>query len=186
MEDLWHELLGLEADSHSITAGQMCARAVVVFLVALALLRLSGKRTFASSSAFNMVLKIILGAVLSRAIVAASPFGATLLASAVLVLLHRLLAWAAFRSKFIGRLIKGAPVQLVKDGRYCEDNMRRASISHNDLLEGLRHGGHRASLEGIDQVYLERNGHISVVKKKPKPGPAKQGAEATLNTNRPQ
>ncbi|TGE21844.1 DUF421 domain-containing protein [Hymenobacter aquaticus] len=184
MDDFWNTLLGLDATSDSITAGQMCARAVVVFLASLGLLRLAGKRTLGSSSAFNMVLKIMLGAVLSRAIVAASPFGATLLASAVLVLLHRLLAYAAYHSELIGRLIKGSPVLLVQDGQYCHDNMRRASITENDLLEGLRHSGHSASLAGIDRVYLERNGHISVIKSKPKPTATKRPEPSIENRPR--
>jgi uncharacterized membrane protein YcaP (DUF421 family) len=87
-----NELLGLQASSHNINTLQMCARAILVFLWALLLLRLAGNRAFGSGSALDMVLKVVFGAVLSRAIVAASPFGATMLAGAVLMGLYRLLA----------------------------------------------------------------------------------------------
>ena len=91
MKEFWDTLFGPHADSHTITALQMTVRAVLVFFAALALLRVSGKRTFGTNAAFDMVVKIMLGAVMSRAVVAASPFWGTLLAGFVLVGLHRLL-----------------------------------------------------------------------------------------------
>jgi hypothetical protein len=92
-------LFGLYADSHTITDVQLMMRAVVIFFATLVLLRLSGKHTFGGSAAFDIVVKTILEAVLSRAVVAASPFVETLLAGLVLVGLHRSLARAAFRSE---------------------------------------------------------------------------------------
>jgi uncharacterized membrane protein YcaP (DUF421 family) len=92
-------LFGLYADSHTITDVQLMMRAVVIFFATLVLLRLSGKHTFGGSAAFDIVVKTILEAVLSRAVVAASPFVGTLLAGLVLVGLHRSLARAAFRSE---------------------------------------------------------------------------------------
>ncbi|MBC6990927.1 DUF421 domain-containing protein [Hymenobacter sp. BT491] len=160
------QLLGLQADAHTITTAQMCVRAVVVFAVGLALLRFAGMRTFGSGTAFDMVLKIILGAVLSRAIVAASPFGSTLLASMVLVVLHRLLAIASFYSNAVGKVIKGAPKKLAQDGKLLTDNLRRANITDRDLHEGLREAANVDSISETDIVQLERNGKITVVKKK--------------------
>jgi uncharacterized membrane protein YcaP (DUF421 family) len=163
MEDFFTELLGLHKSSHTIEAGQMCARAVVVFFAALAMLRLSGKRTFGSNSPFDVVVKIMLGAVLSRAVVAASPFGATLLASLVIVALHRLLAWAAFHSHAVGRFIKGSTYILVEHGQIRHDNLRKNYLSEKDLWEGLRKSGHVDSLTDAETVWLERDGTISVI-----------------------
>jgi hypothetical protein len=159
-------LFGLHADSHTITAVQLTMRAVAVFFAALVLLRLSGKHTFGGSTAFDMVVKIMLGAVLSRAIVAASPFWGTLGAGLVFVLLHRLLAWAAFRSEWVGRLVKGEATLLAQQGQALPDNLRQTDLSEKDLLEGLREQGNLASIDQAEAVYLERDGSISVVKKK--------------------
>lgn len=165
MTDVLDFLFGLHADSHTITAVQLMMRALVVFFGTLALLRVSGKHTFGGSTAFDVVVKIMLGAVLSRAVVAASPFWGTLGAGLVLVLLHRLLAWAAFRSEWVGWLVKGKATLLVKQGQVIHDNLRQTDLSENDLLEGLREQGNLASLDQAEAVYLERNGSISVVKK---------------------
>ena len=158
-------LFGPDADSHTITTLQMTVRAVLIFFAVLALLRISGQRTFGTSAAFDMVVKIMLGAVMSRAVVAASPFGGTLLAGLVLVGLHRLLAWASFRSKAIGRLVKGEGLLLAEHGRANADNLRRSNITHEDLHEGLREAANLATLDQAESVRLERDGSISVVKK---------------------
>lgn len=161
---LGERLLALHADSHTITAGPMCARAVLVFFVALALLRLAGVRTFGGNTAFDMVLKIMLGALLSRAVVAASPFFGTLAAGAVFVGLHRLLAWAAY-SDAVGKLIKGEATVLARQGQLLPEHLRRANLSDKDLHEGLRDAAHLDSVAATETVYLERSGTISVVKK---------------------
>ena len=165
MKELWDTLFGPDADSHTITALQMTVRAVLVFFAVLALLRVSGKRTFGANTAFDMVVKIVLGAVMSRAVVAASPFWGTLLAGFVLVGLHRLLAWASFRSKTIGRLVKGEGMVLVEDGRPNAANLRRNNLTEEDLREGLRENGNLATPDQAQTVRLERDGNISVVKK---------------------
>ena len=158
-------LFGLHADSHSITAVQMTTRAVLVFFVALALLRLSDPRTFGGSTAFDLVVKIILGSVLGRAVAAASPFGGTLLASLVFVLLHRLLAWASCRYRWIDELVKGKVYLLAEQGQARPEELRRLNLNNLDLQEGLHENGNVGALDQTEAVYLERDGSISVVKK---------------------
>ena len=51
----------------------------------------------------------MLGAILSRAIAADSPFGVIIAAAATLVLLHRLLAYTTYFFPPLGRLVKGQP-----------------------------------------------------------------------------
>jgi uncharacterized membrane protein YcaP (DUF421 family) len=165
MHELLDTLYGPGADSHTITALQMAVRAALVFLAVLVLLRLSGKRTFGGNTAFDMVVKIMLGAVMSRAVVAASPFGGTLLAGLVLVGLHRVLAWAAFRSAAVGRLVKGESLLLAENGQPHTENLRRSCITAEDLREGLRENANLAALDQTQSVHLERDGTISVVKK---------------------
>jgi uncharacterized membrane protein YcaP (DUF421 family) len=166
MHELLDTLFGFEVDSHTISALQIAVRSVLVFFAALALLRLSGQRTFGGNTAFDMVIKIMLGAVLSRAVVAASPFGGTLLAGLVLVGLHRLLAWASFRSETVSRWVKGDAVLLAEHGQPRPETLAQHNLTHNDLLEGLRDSGNVASLADTEAVRLERNGSISVVKKR--------------------
>jgi uncharacterized membrane protein YcaP (DUF421 family) len=54
----------------------MLTRAILVFFAVLALLRPSDSHTFGANTTFTMVVKIMLGAVISCAVVAASLFWA--------------------------------------------------------------------------------------------------------------
>lgn len=165
MSDLLDYLFGPHADSHTITAVQMTTRAVLVFFAALGLLRLSGPRTFGGSTAFDMVVKIMLGAILSRAVVAASPFWGTLLAGLAFVLLHRALAWASYHFDWVAKLVKGQVYVLAEKGQPNPEQLRRLKLSEKDLHEGLHENGNVATLADTEAVYLERDGSISVVKK---------------------
>jgi uncharacterized membrane protein YcaP (DUF421 family) len=145
----------------------MTTRAVLVFFAALGLLRLSGPRTFGGSTAFDMVVKIMLGAILSRAVVAASPFWGTLLAGLAFVLLHRGLAWASYHSEWVAKLVKGQVYLLAQHGQPKAEQLQQLNLSEQDLREGLHENGNVASLADTEAVYLERDGSISVVTKKP-------------------
>jgi uncharacterized membrane protein YcaP (DUF421 family) len=111
------------------------------------------------------VLTILLGAILSRAIVGASPFLPILCSALTLTFLYRVFAGLAFYSKWIGRMVKGSSQVLYKDQKLMEENMKKAMITNHDLMEGIRINSNLNSLDKIDTVYVERNGEISVIKK---------------------
>ncbi|RZJ58600.1 MAG: DUF421 domain-containing protein [Hymenobacter sp.] len=167
MHELLDFLFGFHADSKTVTALQMTTRAIILFFAALGLLRLSGPRTFGGSTAFDLVVKIMLGSVLSRAVAASSPFGGTLLACTAFVLLHRGLAWASYRYHWVDTVVKGSVFLLAEKGQVKAEQLRQLNLNEVDLHEGLRESGNLDSLAETEAVYLERDGSISVVKKKP-------------------
>ena len=140
---------------------------MVVFLIAIVLLRLSGRRTFASNSALEMVAKFMLGATLSRAIAADAPFFTILAAAAtlMLVLVHRGLAYITYLFPAVGRLVKGKASVLAEGITIHHHELRRASISEEALQSGLRVGANVDNLAQPRAVRLEHDGNISVVKK---------------------
>jgi uncharacterized membrane protein YcaP (DUF421 family) len=115
---------------------------------------------------FDNVIVILLGAILSRAVVGASPFIPTICASLVIVLLHRLFAIIAMYSHGFGKLIKGEERVLYENGKLNDPHMRSGLISKRDLIEGLHLNGNIDTLDDAKSVFLERNGEISVVKKR--------------------
>lgn len=163
MNDLVKDVFG---SSEDLEWWQMSARAVVVFILAIMYVRLSGRRSFGMRSAFDNTIVILLGAILARAVVGASPFFPTLAASLTLVLMHRLFAWVSIHSHAFGKLIKGSPIPLYKDGKLVAENMSRSLISEHDLKAGLRDAIHTESLDGVETVLLDRDGRISVIEKK--------------------
>src|ERR1700759_2233854 len=91
---------------------QMVCRAIVAFIITLALIRIAGVRTFGKRSAFDNVIIIMLGSIFSRVVVGARPFIPTTLASLAFVLVHKFLGWLSYKSDIIGRLVKGERTSL--------------------------------------------------------------------------
>ena len=165
MKEFFTDLIGLHETAQTISTGQISARTMVVFFVAIVLLRLSGRRTFASNSALDMVVKFMLGATLSRAIAADAPFFTILAAALTLVLVHRALAYLTYCYPALGRLVKGGASILAEGATIHHHELRRASISEEALQSGLRVGANLDDLAQAKTVRLEHDGTISVVKK---------------------
>src|SRR5947208_6075937 len=121
-------LLGLGAEPKDLTFVQISLRGIIVFIATLAMIRLGHKRSLARKTAFDAVLIVILASVLSRAINGSAAFFATLGASVVIVLVHRLFAFVAYYSHGFGVLIKGHPDLIIEDGDLILPTMRRNHI----------------------------------------------------------
>lgn len=165
MPNFFADLIGLHETADTISIGQMAARTGVVFLIALVLLRISGRRTFASNSALDMIVKFMLGATLSRAIAADAPFFTILAAALTLVLLHRALAYATYFFPALGRLVKGEASILAEGEQLNKPEMRRASVSAEAVQASVRTAANIDDLSQVETVRLEHDGNISVVKK---------------------
>ncbi len=152
--------------SEKLTTFQMGLRALLLFVIALVFLRISGRRSFGLRSPFDNVISILLGAVLSRAVTGASPFFPTIVAALVIAGLHRMFAWISLYSHGFGRLIKGSPKQIVKDGKIIRANMNRCLVSDRDLEETIRLEASVDSLDDIESAFVERGGRISLIRKK--------------------
>ena len=155
-------LIGHGKDLNSL---QMCVRAIIVFFITLALLRIAGVRTFGKKSAFDTVIIIMLGSVLSRVVVGASPFIPTILSCFVFVIIHWLLGKISFHNDMIGKLIKGEEHSLYENGIENYKNMRKTQISKKDLSESIRLTINEDGMENVKEIFIERNGEVSVIKK---------------------
>jgi len=160
--ELIYNLFGSGKD---LTSPQMICRAVLAFLITLALIRIAGIRTFGKRSAFDNVIVIMLGSIFSRVVVGASPFVPTTLACLAFVLVHWLLGYVSVRSDLVGRLVKGEKVTLYADGKPNEANMRKAMVSEKDLKESVRLRLNSDDLSQVERIVIERNGDISVIRK---------------------
>jgi uncharacterized membrane protein YcaP (DUF421 family) len=144
---------------------QMSSRAALMFVVLLALIRVGGARIFGKKSSFDNVVVILLGAIAARGVVGASPFGATVAASSVIVILHRVIAWLVVRFPMFGRVLKGRPVVLYEDGKVRHSRLLSTTIGEDELVESLRLETRQAQLAAVEEARLETNGRISFLVK---------------------
>jgi len=158
MDTLIETLFGSNSDLNPL---QMGLRAGAVFVLALAMIRASGRRSFGQRRPFDACTTVLLGAVLSRGVVGASPFWATMAAGATLVLLHRLIAMACLKWNWFDMLVSGDKRELAGPSGMNIDEMRKGLITRRDLDEAIRKktGDEHAALE---RAVLERDGVITV------------------------
>lgn len=159
------DLIAVFGPKGDITWWQECLRAVLILLYGLVLVRLAGRRVFGKWSALDIIVSILVGSNLSRALTGSAALWGTLAATTLLMALHWLLAHLAARSTTFSKLVEGAPIQLGGGGGLDRSALIRDSISQHDLEEALHQNG-------IDEVgdsrliLLEPSGKITVLKAK--------------------
>lgn len=141
---------------------QLSIRAAILFVLGVVYIRIAGRRTFSKATPLDIIVAIIIGSNLSRAMTGKAPFLAALAATLVLALLHRLVAMATLRWSWLASLMKVHPTVLIRDGLVDAKALRRHGLSYEDLLEGLRleQVGDPAD---VARATLEGGGRISVI-----------------------
>jgi len=74
------------------------------------------------------------------------------------------LDWLSFSVPAVRRVLRPAPLMLIKNGRLQRRNLEREKIQEEELVGQLREKGVR-SVEEVEACYLESNGRISVIPK---------------------
>ena len=115
---------------------------------------------------WNIIVAIMPGAILSRAVTGASPFIPTVAAGLVKEFTHRLLALACIYFPARSKLIKGKEWTLYKDGKVNKLNLKRNDISKGDLPECISIGANVQQLHRVDKIIIEKSGYLSIIKKK--------------------
>ena len=151
---------------NGLNALQMVMRLVIVFFICLVLVRVSGRRSFGMTMPLDNVTTILLGAILSQAVIGSAPFIGTIAAATALAVLHRLCGWLSFYYPWANKILKGTELILYKNGKYFKENMLYGMVNEEDILSEIRLNGNLDSLEKVESIFLERDGKISVIKKK--------------------
>ena len=141
---------------------ELVARAALVYLFLLLLLRITGKRQVGQLAPFDLILLLILSNAVQNAMNGGdNSFTAGVVSAATLVALNGLVGWATFRSKWLEGIVEGRPRILIHNGRLLDRVLRAERMTHHELMAALR----RAGCDSIAQVHvavLENNGQISV------------------------
>ena len=163
MSEIIYKLFG---EGKELNALQMGDRAFVMFFITLGLIRLAGMRAFGQKSAFDMIIVIMLGAILSRAVTGASAFWPTVVAGTVLAIVHRILGLLSMYNETIGYIVKGRKIILYKNNNLVKNNMMKCAISYKDLQEEVRLILNETTMDNVEEIFMERSGKISIIKKK--------------------
>jgi uncharacterized membrane protein YcaP (DUF421 family) len=167
--DQFQYVLGVNREPADLNSIEMTIRTVIVYIVAIALVRIGSRRFLSQATAFDLIVAIMLGSIMSRAINGSALFLPTMFASLVLIGLHWIFAFVSVRTSLFGPVVKGEPILLIKNGELQPDAMKKAGITERDLNQALRLRSEAADPKQIRRAYMERNGDISVVPYKKEP-----------------
>lgn len=138
-------------------------RAILLYLSALVVTRLMGKRQVAQMQPFELVISLLV------ADLAAAPMGdvgVPILYGFVplfaLLIIHQVLSFVMMRSVRMRTLICGKPSILVQKGEVDERQLRIQRVNMDDLVAQLRGQGF-IRMQDIDTAVLETNGNLSVL-----------------------
>ena len=161
--EFFKNLVGIGADELSIF--HMLTRCVLIYILGITLVRIGKKRFLGKIAAFDTVLAIIIGSLLSRAITEENYFLKIISVCLLLIILHRLFSLIAAYSDSFGNLIKGSVRVIVQDGELLKDEMKKSNLSEHDVMQALRLNANTDNVRDVKIARMERNGDISVIMK---------------------
>jgi uncharacterized membrane protein YcaP (DUF421 family) len=164
MLENFDEILGLSLKSEQLGFGHMAARAALMYIALIALVRFAKKRFLGGATAFDYILVIMIGAVAGRAMTGGAPYFASLFGLFVLVSMHWVFSAASQRSQAFSHFIKGYATTIIRNGKIDRDAMAQTHMSGDDLEEDLRDKGVKDAAQ-VQEARLERSGKLSVIER---------------------
>jgi uncharacterized membrane protein YcaP (DUF421 family) len=139
-------------------------RASVVYVVLLAMVRLSGKRTVGQFTPFDLVVVMLLSEAVSGSITGQDEsLVGGLIAAATLIALDVLIAVGSSRSRRFDAAMQGNPVLIGRDGVIYEDVLKRQRVPRSDIDKALRDAD--CEIENMRMAIIESDGNINIMKK---------------------
>jgi uncharacterized membrane protein YcaP (DUF421 family) len=140
-------------------------RTAIVFLAAVLYVRWAKKRFIAQASAIDLVMAVVFGSLLSRAVNGGATLLSSLSAGFTLVALHRVVMHFSARWPWLFDLVKGHKEVIVENGRFVRPVMLRHDVTEEDVRQEMRTRALTDNLDEIELGILERSGKISIIKK---------------------
>ena len=141
-------------------------RGLVVYLFLLVIFRLSGKRTLAQATTFDLALLLIISETTQEAMIDDdhSIMNALLLILTLVGIDIAISLWTQ-RSKSLERWVDDVPLILLEDGRPMKERMEKSRVDEADILHAARECQGLERLEQIKYAVLERSGEITIIPK---------------------
>lgn len=138
-------------------------RLSVMYLYALALLRISGKQSVSHLTALDFIVTLIVGDLFDDIFWADVPILQGMVAFTAITLVHILVTYLASRNRSIHRLVVSPPGLVVQNGRLVQETLQRERLRPETVQYELRLKGEE-QLRDIREAWVEPKGEISVLK----------------------
>ena len=138
---------------------------ILSYIFLILILRISGKRTLSKMNAFDFIITVALGSMLSNIIMDSSiSLVEGMIGLGLLVLLQYIITFTSMRYRTIGSIIKSKPTPtlLYYNSEFFEKNMIKERILKVVLEQAIRKAGYE-NYESISAIILETDGSLSVI-----------------------
>jgi uncharacterized membrane protein YcaP (DUF421 family) len=143
---------------------EFIVRATVVYLVLLALVRTTGKRTIGQFTPFDLIVVMLLAEAASGSINGQDDsLQGGLIGAATLIVLNLLISVLTSRSRRADAVLEGTPVLIGRDGTIYKDVLLRERVPQSDVEQALREQD--CPIENMRMAVLEADGRISILKR---------------------
>jgi uncharacterized membrane protein YcaP (DUF421 family) len=166
-EFIW--LVGIDQQFDQISVWQVVARTIVVYLLALLIIRLGKRRFMGNFSAVDILLGFVVGSIMSRGITGSISILNMLVVLTILFGLHWGIATISYHWKGFANTVDNDPRDLISDGEVDKDAMKKSKITQAELDRVVREKGHVESADEVRSAKLEPDGAITVITKEESP-----------------
>ncbi len=137
-------------------------RTIILYLVLIVVIRLMGKRQIGQMEASEFVVTMLVANLASIPMQdGAIPLYSGLVPILTVLGVELTLSFLSLRSIVVRKLLCGKPVILMENGNILQDNLRKTSVTLDELTGHLREKG-VLDLEEVQYAILETNGNLSV------------------------
>lgn len=149
-------------------------RAIIIYVLVFAIIRLSGKRQVSDLQPFDLVITLLIADLAANPVSDTSvPLAYGVIPIFALFLVQQLVAFLSLKSERIRGFVCGKPLLLISQGVVQESVLADSRYTLNDLLEQLRDKD-VFDISEVDYAILETNGTLSVLKKSEKDQPTRE------------
>ncbi len=139
-------------------------RGVTIYVFLWLIFRISGKRTLAETSPFELVLLLIISEVTNQAMVDSDhSITNAFLLIVTLVGMSILMSVVKHHFPAANRWFEGLPLPLMKDGKVLKENLDKSRVDEEEILMSARYTQGVERIEDIRDATVENDGKISVV-----------------------
>lgn len=168
MEWLWG-LDWVDVFVPSLSLLEIFLRGTAVYLALFFMLRFAAKRQVGSIGIADLLVLVLLADAAQNAM--ADDYGSVtdgILLVGVIIFWSYVLDWLAFRYPGLRKLMRPPRLTLVEDGRELAGSLKKANITHDELMSAVRGHG-LMNLKRVHRAFLEPDGLVSVITVDQKP-----------------
>jgi len=147
-----------------ISPWELLARAALIYIALLLMVRLSGKRTVGQFTPFDLLVVMLLSESVSNSLSGGDEsLVGGLVVAATLMALNTAFAVASARSRRVEKVTEGTPVLVGRDGVVFEQVLRRERVGIGEFEKALREAD--CELAEVKCAFLETDGSFSILKR---------------------